>query len=225
MAQPCQQGPHAHGLPLAERIIILTGGIGCGKTAVANALESLGVCVVDADAISHSITGPKGEAIEKIRKVFGSAMIGEDGGLDRAAMREEVFRNAESRARLEAILHPLIREKAKRALAQAKGAYAVYVVPLWLEKYGPKGSHPGLAGINPWAVVVVDCPEALQIERVMARSNLSQSQVQAIMSAQVSREDRLSQADHVISNDGALETLKDRVAALHEIFANSSNST
>jgi dephospho-CoA kinase len=212
-----------HGSQLASRIIILTGGIGCGKTAVAKEFEALGVCVVDADAISHALTRPGGEAMSAIAQAFGNNVLAQNGGLDRAAMREEVFRNPDSRKRLEAILHPLIREKAKAALAQAQGVYAIYVVPLWLEKYGPKGINQDLAGIQPQAVVVVDCPEALQIERVMARSNLSQSQVRAIMSTQVSRNERLSQADHVISNDGPQETLKEKVADLHKMLANSSH--
>ncbi len=221
MARRWQQGRHLCGSHLADRIIILTGGIGCGKTAVAQEFARLGVCVVDADAISHALTAPDGEAMPSILQAFGTQVLAQDGGLDRAAMRERVFRNSDIREQLEAILHPLIREKAKQALKQAAGPYAVYVVPLWLEKYGPRGSHAGLAGIDPEAVVVVDCPEATQIERVMARSNLSQSQVQAIMSTQVSRKERLSHADYVISNDEPQETLKDKVTALHKMLANS----
>jgi dephospho-CoA kinase len=207
---------------LAKRIFILTGGIGCGKTAVAKEFESLGVSVVDADAISHALTGTDGEAMSAIAQAFGNNVLAQNGGLDREAMRTEVFRNPDSRKRLEAILHPLIRQKAQAALARAQGAYAVYVVPLWLEKYGPKGSDRDLAGIHPEAVIVVDCPEALQIERVMARSNLSQSQVQAIMSTQVPRHERLLHANYVISNDGPQELLKDKVADLHSMLANSS---
>ncbi len=215
-----------HGLLLAKlvtRIIILTGGIGCGKTAVAREFEALGLCVVDADAISHELTGPGGDAIVPIRAAFGVTVIGQDGGLDRAVMRERVFRDPESRQRLEAILHPLIYEKAKAALAQAQGPYAVYVVPLWIEKYGANGSQSASVGLKPDAIVVVDCPEEIQIERVMARSNLSQSQVQAIMLAQASRQERLSHADYVIENDGPEKALTDKVVALHKMLSKPSH--
>lgn len=208
---------------VAKRIIILTGGIGCGKTSVAREFEALGLCVVDADAISHELTGPGGEAIAPIRAAFGMTVIGQDGGLDRAIMRERVFRDPESRQRLEKILHPLIYEKAKAALGQAQGPYAVYVVPLWVEKYSANDSQSASGGLKPDAIVVVDCPQEIQIERVMARSNLSQSQVQAIMSTQASRQERLSHADYVIENDGPEKALKDKVVALHKMLSKPSH--
>lgn len=209
------------GLPLAKRIFILTGGIGCGKTAVAREFEALGIHVVDADVLSHELTAPGGHAIDAIRKALGEGVLNADGGLNRALVREKVFHNPDIRGQLEAILHPLIQRKAQAALAAAPGPYALYVVPLWLEKYGPQGSHKTLATITPEAVIVVDCPENLQIERVVARSGLSQNQVQAIMSTQVTRKQRLSLADHVIHNEGAPEALKPKVAALHRTLASS----
>jgi dephospho-CoA kinase len=205
---------------LADRIVILTGGIGCGKSAVAKEFESLGVHVVDADALSHELTGPGGAAMRAIREAFGEAMLTPEGGLNRTAMRQEVFDNPASRARLEALLHPMIQERAHAALASAPGQYAVYVVPLWFEKYGPRGSR-ACATIQPQAIVVVDCSEEAQIQRVTARSGLSQNEVRAIMSTQASRQERLLLADHVIDNQGPKEQLKENVAALHSILATS----
>jgi dephospho-CoA kinase len=201
--------------------VILTGGIGCGKSAAAKEFESHGVHVVDADALSHELTGPGGAAMRAIREAFGDAMLTQAGGLDRAAMRTEVFRDPTSRARLEAILHPMIQRLAHAALAAAPGPYAVYVVPLWFEKYGPTGSHKEFSAIEPEAIVVVDCSEETQIKRVSDRSGLSQNEVQAIMSTQVPRQQRLSLADHVIDNQGPKQMLKENVAALHSILANS----
>lgn len=205
---------------MADRVFILTGGVGCGKSAAAEEFVKLGVSVVDADSLSHALTATGGAAIDAIRAAFGSAMITPQGSLDRAAMRDAVFRSTDSRRRLEEILHPMIQEKAKAALALAAGPYAIYVVPLWLEKYGPKGSHRESATIEPTAVIAVDCPEETQIQRVMARSGLSQMQVQAIMSTQVTRKERLDQADYVIDNEGPKEKLKENVAALHRTLVN-----
>ncbi len=205
---------------MADRVFILTGGVGCGKSAAAEEFAKLGVSVVDADSLSHALTATGGAAIDAIRAAFGSAMITPQGSLDRAAMRDAVFRSTDSRRRLEEILHPMIQEKARAALALAAGQYAIYVVPLWLEKYGPKGSHRESATIKPAAVIAVDCPEETQIQRVMARSGLSQTQVQAIMSTQVARNERLALADYVIDNAGSQEKLKENVAALHRTLVN-----
>lgn len=221
MGHRFQQAPPWHGLRLANRIVILTGGIGCGKSAVAKEFESLGVPVVDADALSHELTAPGGDAMRAIRETFGQAMLTPEGGLNRTAMRQEVFHNPASRARLEALLHPMIQERARAALASAPGPYALYVVPLWLEKYGPRGSQRACATIQPQAIVVVDCSEEAQIQRVSARSGLSQNEVQAIMSTQASRQERLLLADHVIDNQGPKEQLKENVAALHRILTTS----
>jgi dephospho-CoA kinase len=220
LALRCRQALRLHGLLLANRIVILTGGVGCGKSAAASEFEALGVSVVDADTLSHELTKPQGLAMNAIAQAFGKTMLTPDGGLNRAAMRAEVFRNPESRARLEAILHPMIQESARAALAQASSPYAVYVVPLWFERYGPQAGGQASPGIAPIAIVAVDCAEETQLERVMRRSGLSQNEVQAIMSTQVPRQKRLLLADHVIDNQGPKEKLKEHVAALHRIFAN-----
>jgi len=172
----------------------LTGGIGSGKTTVAARLEALGASVVDTDEISRSLTGREGDAIAHLREAFGERFIGADGALDRAAMRELVFEDPAARSRLEAILHPAIREAAERAFAAARGDYVVVVVPLLFET---RGFLDRVA-----RTLVVDCSEDLQVERVAARSGLAPAGVRAIMAAQWPRWRRLQAADDVIWNGG-----------------------
>ncbi|MBU3606003.1 dephospho-CoA kinase [Polynucleobacter sp. MWH-Creno-3A4] len=192
-------------------LIGLTGGIGSGKTAVSKLLAQLGAGIVDTDLIAHHITGPGGSAIPLIREQFGSEYIGDDGALDRAKMRALVFENPESRKLLEAVTHPLIRQETiKQALqsAQDGALYLVFVVPLLIESGAWKGLIDHL--------VVMDCPKETQIERVMQRSNLSRLEIERILAAQASREERLSQADTVIKNQGRLEDLELEVQSLHQ---------
>ncbi|WP_255539798.1 dephospho-CoA kinase [Polynucleobacter sp. MWH-Creno-3A4] len=189
----------------------MTGGIGSGKTAVSKLLAQLGAGIVDTDLIAHHITGPGGSAIPLIREQFGSEYIGDDGALDRAKMRALVFENPESRKLLEAVTHPLIRQETiKQALqsAQDGALYLVFVVPLLIESGAWKGLIDHL--------VVMDCPKETQIERVMQRSNLSRLEIERILAAQASREERLSQADTVIKNQGRLEDLELEVQSLHQ---------
>lgn len=187
-------------------VVGLTGGIGSGKSAVADRLAAQGAVVVDTDAISRELTAAGGAAMEPLARAFGPAAIAGDGGLDRAAMRRRVFADAGERRRLEAILHPLIREESARRLAGAKGPYAVLVVPLFFES----GAWAGRVG----RVVVVDCPEDLQVSRTVARSGLSEPEVRAIMATQWPRWRRLQAADAVIWNGGSLEALRDQCDAL-----------
>lgn len=188
-------------------VLGLTGGIGSGKSAVSDLLGQLGACIVDTDVIARTLTQPGGAAIDAIRHTFGAAMVSADGALDRAAMRRLVFADADARARLEAILHPLIRRSAEHALSQAGAAYSVLVVPLLTA-----GSY--------WQarcdrIAVVDCSEATQVARVMTRSGLSEPEVRAIMATQASRAERNALADVLIDNEGAREALLPQVAALH----------
>ena len=192
-------------------LIGLTGGIGSGKTVVSKLLAQLGAGIVDTDLIAHHITGPGGSAIPLIREQFGSEYIGDDGALDRAKMRTIVFENPESRKLLEAVTHPLIRQETiKQALqsAQDGALYLVFVVPLLIESGAWKGLIDHL--------VVMDCPKETQIERVMQRSNLSRLEIERILAAQDSREERLSQADTVIKNQRRLEDLELEVQSLHQ---------
>lgn len=200
---------------MAKKTFILTGGIGSGKSCVAQLLADLGVSVVDADALSHELTGPGGAAIPAIRSAFGSSALRADGGLDRDAMRGLVFKDPAKRQALEAILHPMIREKAQQALRTAPGQYVIYAVPLWAEgqrraRDTGQEQTPAIDG-----VIVVDCPEPLQIDRVMARNQLTKEQVHLILAAQATRQERLALATHVINNAGSLAELKSAVTHLH----------
>jgi dephospho-CoA kinase len=188
----------------------LTGGIGCGKTTVANMFAALGASVVDTDLIAHSMTVAGGPAMAAIRATFGDAYVAADGALDRAAMRALVFSDPAAKQRLEAILHPLIRAGAEAQGAAATGAYVIYVVPLLIES---GNWHQRVA-----RVLAIDCPEQMQIARVMARNGLQESQVKAIMATQVSRQQRLAAADDVITNVDGIAALAPQVAALHEIY-------
>lgn len=192
-------------------LIGLTGGIGSGKTAVSNLLAKLGAGIVDTDLIAHQITAPNGIAISAIQKQFGTEYLDINGALDRSKMRALVFAKVEARKALEAITHPLIRQETiKQAeLLVAKGVpYLVFVVPLLIES----GSWEGLID----RLVVVDCPEEVQITRVMQRSNLPRAEVERILQAQTSRRDRLARADIVIENQGSLATLNVEVNQLHQ---------
>ena len=188
----------------------VTGGIGSGKTAVSTRLAGLGASVVDTDEISRALTAAGGAAMPALREAFGARYVSPDGALDRAAMRTLAFEDAAARAKLEAILHPAIRGEADRALARASGPYAVMVVPLLFET----GRSAGRVD----RILVVDCPEALQLERAAARSGLAPDDVRRIMGAQWPRWRRLQLADDVIWNGGELAALDRQCAALHERY-------
>ena len=188
----------------------LTGGIGSGKSMVADMLAARGAAIIDTDVIAHQLTAPGGAAMPAIRASFGDAFITPEGALDRAAMRAHVFADPSARKRLEAILHPLIGAETEAAALRAVGPYRVFVVPLLVES--------GRWQQRVDRVLVVDCPEALQIERVMRRNQLSPEQVQAIMASQASRTQRLAAADDVIVNDADPAALAQQVASLHETY-------
>jgi len=188
----------------------LTGGIGSGKTRVADYLEAWGAAVIDTDRISHELTGPGGGAMAALAAEFGPAVVAGDGSLDRAAMRELAFADAQARRRLEALLHPLIAECTAQRAARARGAYLVFVVPLLVES----GRWAGRVD----RVCVVDCDSDTQLARVQARSGLTASTIRRIMAAQATREARLAAAHDVIVNDGATTPgqLRERARMQHE---------
>ena len=188
----------------------LTGGIGSGKSAVAALFARLGVHVVDTDEIARELTRPGGEAIAPIRAAFGEQAIAADGSLDRVAMRRLAFGDGGERKRLEAILHPLIRTESERRVGRASSPYAMLVIPLLVEGGVDRSRTP--------RVVVVDCPEASQIERVMRRSGLSEAEVRAILASQATRGQRLAEADDVIDNSGPPSALQGQVSRLHEKY-------
>jgi dephospho-CoA kinase len=219
---PCM---HAHGTrnrrgdpsPLARHYtrpmifkLGLTGGIGSGKSTVAQMLTERGAAVIDADAISRATTAPGGSALDEIRRQFGAEFIAADGGLDRGKMRDLVFRQPEARQQLEAIIHPLVARETQRqseaALAQGQHCL-VFDVPLLAESKRWQGQVD--------KVLVVDCSAETQVARVVARSGLSAEEVRRIIAAQTSRERRLAIADWVIVNDGlTLSELRAQVQAL-----------
>ena len=188
----------------------LTGGIGCGKTTVADLFGALGATLVDTDAIAHALTAPHGAAMPAILAEFGPDYATAEGAMDRAKMRELVFTQPGARARLEAILHPRIREATAAAAALASGPYVIFVVPLLIE------SGTWVERVS--RVLAIDCSEATQVARVMARNQLSEAQVRAIMAAQVTRAERLAAADDVIVNDDGLDALAPQVERLHAFY-------
>lgn len=188
----------------------LTGGIGSGKSSAARLFQELGADVVDVDDISHALTRPGGDAIAAIQHEFGADFIAGDGSLDRAKMRELVFKEPQARTRLEAILHPMIGAQARWQVTHSEKPYVMLVVPLLLERDGYRDLVRRIA--------VVDCPEQTQIERTMRRSHLSESAVRAIMSTQISRAERVARADDILSNEGDEIALRTQVANLHERY-------
>jgi dephospho-CoA kinase len=188
----------------------LTGGIGSGKTTVAEGFATLGVPVIDTDVIARQLTAPDGAALGAIRAAFGETVMRADGTLDRAALRRRVFADAASRHQLEAILHPLIRLGVEKSLRLLALPYAIVVIPLLVETGGYRDM------LN--RVLVVDCPEAVQIARVIARSGLTRDEVEAILAVQAGRAERLAAADDVITNTASPEDLNAEVALLHQRY-------
>ena len=191
-------------------VIGLTGGIGSGKSTVADLFSHLGVTVVDTDRIAHELTGAEGAAMPEIIAAFGKDIALPQGALDRAAMRQRVFTDASAKTRLEAILHPKIRQESRQRCQAATSVYVLLAVPLLVET--------GVWRQEVRRVLVVDCDEATQIARVKARSALSAAEVLAIMATQATRSERLAVADDVILNNDRLEALEPQVQALHQRY-------
>ena len=189
----------------------LTGGIGCGKSTVAKLFQERGAFIIDTDEIAHELTRADGRVMAAIRTGFGDHYIASDGSLDRAKMRTLIFSDESAKRQLEALLHPLILESAQLRLRQAHASpYVVMVVPLLLQ------SQVFLQMVQ--RILVVDCDEQQQIERVKQRSQLSEAEVRAIMAGQIGRMEQLRSASDVIHNDGGLSSLVEQVVALHNIY-------
>lgn len=192
-------------------IVGLTGGIGSGKSTVADLFASFGAAIVDTDAIAHELTGPQGAAMPDIVAAFGKAVQCADGRLDRVEMRRRAFSDPSVKRRLEAILHPMIRRESDARCVSATGApYVILVVPLLVESPAYRERID--------RILVVDCDEAVQIARVTARSGLSSEEVNAIMATQLSRSERLAAADDIVLNTAPIESLRLQVAALHRHY-------
>ncbi|WP_322055207.1 dephospho-CoA kinase [Paraburkholderia bannensis] len=189
----------------------LTGGIGSGKSTVADLFAARGVPLVDTDVIAHRVTAPQGLAMPQIAAQFGPEFVAADGSMDRARMRALVFGDEAARKRLEAITHPLIRAETERETREAKGPYVMLVVPLLVESGAWK------TRVN--RVLTVDCSVETQIARVMSRNGFTREQVLAIIARQATRDDRLAAADDVIVNDNVtLDALAQDVERLHRLY-------
>jgi len=190
-------------------LIGLTGGIGSGKSTVADLFAQRGARIIDTDLISHQLTMQGGAAIDPIREQFGDDFIQSGGALDRAKMRQHIFSSVVEKQKLEALLHPLILDLAKQAVAAPTTApYTLLVVPLLFEG---RNYQSWLA-----KTLLVDCPESLQVERTMRRNGLTEAAVRAIMAQQMSRAGRLQLADNVILNDVDLAGLTEQVERQHQ---------
>ncbi len=191
-------------------VVGLTGGIGSGKSAAAEEFARLGAAVVDTDAIAHELTRAGGDAIAGLRSALGEEYVDAAGAMDRAKVRALVFADAAAKARLEALLHPMIRAESERRIAASAAPYVVHVVPLLIESpdYRKRVQR----------VLVVDCLPRLQQERVRRRSGLADDEIERIIGAQTSRPARLAAADDVIDNSGTLDALHKQVRALHQRY-------
>ena len=186
----------------------LTGGIGSGKSAVAERFAQRGVPVIDTDVVAREVVAPGQPALDEIVRAFGTDLLDAQGGLDRRRLRERVFADDAARRRLERILHPRIREAVQQRLAALTAPYCILVVPLLVETgFGPVDR-----------VLVVDVDEARQLERTSRRDQATPQSVRRIMGAQASRQERLARADDVISNNGGLEDLERQVEELHQRY-------
>ncbi len=191
-------------------VVAITGGIGSGKTTVANQFAALGIEVVDADLIAREVVEPGTPALAAIASHFGPGILDEQGRLDRRALRERIFSDPAAKSWLNALLHPIIRSEMLRQCAAANSPYCLLVVPLLVENRLTEQAD---------RVLVIDVDEATQIERTCRRDGVSREQAQAILASQASRSERLAMADDVLDNQsGTTETIRERILALHETY-------
>jgi dephospho-CoA kinase len=192
---------------MADYVVGLTGGVASGKSTVARRFEALGVHVADADLAARVAVARESPGLSAVVAVFGAGVLDADGGLDRAAMRARVFNDDAARRQLEAIIHPCVREILRKACADAPGPYAIAAIPLLAE--GGRGAYPWLQ-----RVLVVDVPVEVQRARLLQRDGIDPALADRMIAVQATRAQRLALADDVIDNNGPLEALDARVAAL-----------
>lgn len=195
--------------------VALTGGIGSGKTTIANAFADRGIDLVDADVIARQVVAPGQPALAAIESRFGREVI-VDGSLDRKALRQRIFTSAEDKAWLNALLHPLIQAETRRQLAQTHSVWCLWVVPLLVEN-----NLQHLAN----RVLVVDVDRETQIRRTAARDGISREQAEHILAAQATREQRLAVADDIIDNGGSPDSVAARVAQLDQYYRQLAGAT
>ena len=191
-------------------VVAITGGIGSGKTTVANQFAALGIEVVDADLIAREVVAPGTPALAAITSHFGPEILTEQGLLDRRVLRERIFSDQAAKSWLNALLHPIIRSEMLRQCAAVSSPYCLLVVPLLVENRLTELAD---------RVLVIDVDEATQIERTCRRDGVNREQAQAILASQASRSERLAMADDVLDNQsGTTETIRERILALHETY-------
>ncbi|HBQ1173894.1 TPA: dephospho-CoA kinase [Klebsiella aerogenes] len=189
--------------------VALTGGIGSGKSTVADEFAHLGVTVIDADIIARQVVEPGTPALLAIAERFGPQMINDDGSLNRRRLRERIFAHSEDKAWLNALLHPLIQQETRRQMQASTSPYLLWVVPLLVEnRLTDKADR----------ILVVDVPKETQIERTIRRDGVSREHAEHILAAQATREQRLAAADDVIENMGSADAVASHVARLHDKY-------
>ncbi|WP_342322208.1 dephospho-CoA kinase [Kosakonia sp. BYX6] len=189
--------------------VALTGGIGSGKSTVANAFAELGINVVDADVIARQVVEPGSPALKAIAERFGAEMILADGSLNRRLLREHIFASPRDKSWLNGLLHPLIHQQTQQEMAQATSPYVLWVVPLLVENALYRKAD---------RVLVIDVPVETQILRTMQRDGVTREHAENILAAQATREARLAVADDVIDNNGAPDAIASDVARLHAAY-------
>lgn len=190
-------------------IVGLTGGIGSGKSAAANFFQNEGITVIDADDLSREVIEQDTPGFEKIVDCFGSAIIDSDGSINRAFLRQEVFDDEKKKKLLESIIHPLVRDLMIEKIAASQSPYSIIMVPLIFETNSMNNYN---------RILVIDCDPIVQLERAMLRDKNSKIQIQKIIDSQCSREERISIANDIISNNDSLENLKIRSIAMHKFY-------
>ena len=190
-------------------VVGLTGGIASGKTTVSDLFAEHGVTVIDADVIARQVVEPGTDGLSRLAQLAGEDILNSDGELDRARLRDKIFADKALRASVESLLHPLIRERMNEQVHEVNAEYCIMAIPLLVES----GRHTHMD-----RVLVVDVPETVQRERLMARDGSTPEQVEAILLAQASRQERLAIADDVIDNSGSLAELEQAVSALHRRY-------
>lgn len=187
----------------------LTGGIGCGKTTVAQLFAGFNIPVLDADVIAHQLVAVGQPALLEIAKTFGTAILNADGSLNRAQLRELVYADPQQKQRLEAILHPLVYQTLQTQSEQQDARYCILCIPLLFETNMTHFVD---------RILVVDCPVEVQIERVQKRDQLTLARIESILASQVSREFRLAHGHDLINNAGADSALAEQVKKLHNFY-------
>ncbi|EEW07430.1 dephospho-CoA kinase [Vibrio mimicus] len=191
-------------------VVALTGGIASGKTTVANLFhEHFGIDLVDADVIAREVVEPGTDGLKAIAAHFGQTILNQDGSLNRTALRERIFADPEQKTWINQLLHPMIRQRMQQALAQTTSPYTLLIVPLLVENQLQNMAD---------RVLVVDVEESIQIERTIARDNVSIEQAQAILAAQATRAQRLAIADDVLKNDAKNQKLLPQITLLHQKY-------